>query len=385
MTLNQKRKINFRFNNGVINKRQLNDLMYYAFHNYGIVKSTIIADKVKNLTFHYATKSGISLSIEDLRVPEKKRTLIGLTNSEVESTDQNYGIGNITNVERFQKVIDIWNNASNFLKEEVVTYFRESDPLNPLYIMAFSGARGNISQVRQLVGMRGLMADPQGQIIDLPIKSNFREGLTVTEYIISSYGARKGLVDTALRTADSGYLTRRLVDVAQDIIVRDEDCQTQDGLHKNELINEATPNLSLKDRVIGRLLAVPIKTKNNQIIPANTNVTAQLIDGLDETDLEQLKVRSPLTCTSIRSVCRNCYGWHLAYSKIVDLGEAIGIIAAQSIGEPGTQLTMRTFHTGGVFSGDLTRQIRAPFQGLLSYKILENANLTRTLHVSRNS
>ena len=167
--------------------------MYYAFHNYGIVKSSIIADKVKNLTFHYATKSGISLSIEDLRVPEKKRTLIGLTNSEVENTEQNYGIGNITNVERFQKVIDIWNNASNFLKEEVVTYFRESDPLNPLYIMAFSGARGNISQVRQLVGMRGLMADPQGQIIDLPIKSNFREGLTVTEYIISSYGARKGL------------------------------------------------------------------------------------------------------------------------------------------------------------------------------------------------
>ena len=367
MKLNQERRINFRFNNGIINKRQLNDLMYYAFHNYGIVKSTIIADKVKNLTFHYATKSGISLSIEDLRVPQKKQTLIGLTNSEVETTDQNYGIGNITNVERFQKVIDIWNNASNFLKEEVVTYFRESDPLNPLYIMAFSGARGNISQVRQLVGMRGLMADPQGQIIDLPIKSNFREGLTVTEYIISSYGARKGLVDTALRTADSGYLTRRLVDVAQDIIVRDEDCQTQDGLHKNELINETTPNLSLKDRVIGRLLAVPItQTRNNQTIPANTNLTSQLIDGLDAADLEQLRVRSPLTCTSIRSVCRKCYGWHLAYSKIVDLGEAIGIIAAQSIGEPGTQLTMRTFHTGGVFSGDLTRQIRAPFQGLLS-------------------
>ena len=372
------------FNNAVINKKKLQDLMYVTFHNYGVIRSSLIADKVKNLTFHYATISGISLSVEDLRVPSRKRTLIGLTTNEVDTTEQNYGSGSITVVERFQKVIDIWNNASNFLKEEVVTYFRESDPLNPLYIMAFSGARGNISQVRQLVGMRGLMADPQGQIIDLPIKSNFREGLTVTEYIISSYGARKGLVDTALRTADSGYLTRRLVDVAQDIIVRDEDCQTQDGLHKNELINEATPNLSLKDRVIGRLLAVPIKTKNNQIIPANTNVTAQLIDGLDETDLEQLKVRSPLTCTSIRSVCRNCYGWHLAYSKIVDLGEAIGIIAAQSIGEPGTQLTMRTFHTGGVFSGDLTRQIRAPFQGLLSYKILENANLTRTLHGERS-
>ena len=264
MIVEQEKDVKILFNNGIINKRQLKNLMLYAFHNYGVVKSSIIADKVKNLTFHYATKSGISLSIEDLRVPEKKRSLIGLTNNEVENTEQNYGIGNITNVERFQKVIDIWNNASNFLKEEVVTYFRESDPLNPLYIMAFSGARGNISQVRQLVGMRGLMADPQGQIIDLPIQSNFREGLTVTEYIISSYGARKGLVDTALRTADSGYLTRRLVDVAQDIIVREEDCQTQDGLSKKELINDTSPNLSIHDRMVGRLLASPLmRTDNN--------------------------------------------------------------------------------------------------------------------------
>ena len=373
------------FTNGIINKRQLKNLMYSTFHNYGVVKSSIIADKVKNLTFHYATKSGISLSIEDLRVPQKKRSLMGLTNNEVETTEQNYEVGNITNIERFQKVIDIWNNASNFLKEEVVTYFRESDPFNSLYIMAFSGARGNISQVRQLVGMRGLMADPQGQIIDLPIKSNFREGLTVTEYIISSYGARKGLVDTALRTADSGYLTRRLVDVAQDIIVREEDCYTQDGLLKNELINETSPNLSVKDRMIGRLLAEPlIKKKDNVILPINTQLTSNLLDNLHELDIEKLKVRSPLTCTSIRSICRNCYGWHLAYSKLVDLGEAIGIIAAQSIGEPGTQLTMRTFHTGGVFSGDLTQQIRAPFQGTLSYKTAEAANLVRTLHGTRS-
>ena len=373
------------FTNGIINKRQLKNLMYCTFHNYGVVKSSIIADKVKNLTFHYATKSGISLSIEDLRVPQKKRSLMGLTNNEVETTEQNYEVGNITNIERFQKVIDIWNNASNFLKEEVVTYFRESDPFNSLYIMAFSGARGNISQVRQLVGMRGLMADPQGQIIDLPIKSNFREGLTVTEYIISSYGARKGLVDTALRTADSGYLTRRLVDVAQDIIVREEDCYTQDGLLKNELINETSPNLSVKDRMIGRLLAEPlIKKKDNVILPINTQLTSNLLDDLHELDIEKLKVRSPLTCTSIRSICRNCYGWHLAYSKLVDLGEAIGIIAAQSIGEPGTQLTMRTFHTGGVFSGDLTQQIRAPFQGTLSYKTAEAANLVRTLHGTRS-
>lgn len=241
----------FVFNNEVINKKKLQRLMSLTFHNYGVTKSSLIADKVKNLTFHYATMSGISLSIEDLRVPFRKRGLIGMTSDEVDITEENYKSGNITTVERFQKVIDIWNNANNSLKEDVLTYFRESDPLNPLYIMAFSGARGNISQVRQLVGMRGLMADPQGQIIDLPIKSNFREGLKVTEYIISSYGARKGLVDTALRTADSGYLTRRLVDVAQDIIVREEDCLTQEGLSLDDLFKNIRPTLLLRKSLLG--------------------------------------------------------------------------------------------------------------------------------------
>jgi DNA-directed RNA polymerase subunit beta' len=225
--------------------------MSLTFHNYGVTKSSLIADKVKNLTFHYATMSGISLSIEDLRVPFRKRGLIGMTSDEVDITEENYKSGNITTVERFQKVIDIWTNANNSLKEDVLTYFRESDPLNSLYIMAFSGARGNISQVRQLVGMRGLMADPQGQIIDLPIKSNFREGLKVTEYIISSYGARKGLVDTALRTADSGYLTRRLVDVAQDIIVREEDCLTQEGLSLDDLFKNIRRTLLLRKSLLG--------------------------------------------------------------------------------------------------------------------------------------
>ena len=256
------------FENNLINKRSLKDLMYQAFLNYGIVKSSIIADRVKNLTFHFATQSGVSLSVEDLRVPAKKRELIGLTRNEVETTQKRYEIGSITSVEKFQKTIDIWNNANNFLKDDVLTYFRESDPLNPLYIMAFSGARGNISQVRQLVGMRGLMSNPQGQIIDLPIKSNFREGLTVTEYIISSYGARKGLVDTALRTADSGYLTRRLVDVAQDIIVRESDCGTTEGLWATELASNNFLNLR------GRLLAEPIFTQEgNLFAPANTEIT----------------------------------------------------------------------------------------------------------------
>ena len=212
------------FKNDVINKSQLKGLMALAFQKYGTVKSSIIADRIKNLTFHYATRSGISISIEDLRVPYKKKQLIGLTSNEVNATEEKYGIGNITNVERFQKVIDTWNNTSETLKNNVVDYFGKTDPLNSIYLMAFSGARGNLSQVRQLVGMRGLMSDPNGQIIDIPIIHNFREGLTITDYIMSAYGARKGVVDTALRTADSGYLTRRLIDVAQDVIIREPDC-----------------------------------------------------------------------------------------------------------------------------------------------------------------
>tara|TARA_B110001452_G_scaffold113919_1_gene94493 strand:- start:22820 stop:26629 length:3810 start_codon:yes stop_codon:yes gene_type:complete len=371
------------FHNEVINKKKLQKLMSLTFHNYGVTKSSLIADKVKNLTFHYATVSGISLSVEDLRVPFRKRELIGMTSDEVDLTEENYKSGNITTVERFQKVIDIWNNANNSLKEDVLTYFRESDPLNPLYIMAFSGARGNISQVRQLVGMRGLMADPQGEIIDLPIKSNFREGLKVTEYIISSYGARKGLVDTALRTADSGYLTRRLVDVAQDIIVREEDCLTKEGLSLDDLFKKYKTDSTFKERLVGRLLLKTLTyKKDGQSLTwaANTEIDNTLATTFLNLGLENIEVRSPLTCNALRSICRKCYGWHLSYSKIVDLGEAVGILAAQSIGEPGTQLTMRTFHTGGVFSGDLTKQIRAPFAGTVSYKVFLPNKIVRTIH-----
>jgi len=379
--MNQELNNKLVFNNDVINKKKLQRLMSLTFHNYGVIRSSLIADKVKNLTFHYATISGISLSVEDLRVPFRKRNLIGLTTNEVDLTEQNFTSGNITVVERFQKIIDIWNNANNTLKDEVLTYFRESDPLNSLYIMAFSGARGNISQVRQLVGMRGLMADPQGQIIDLPIKSNFREGLKVTEYIISSYGARKGLVDTALRTADSGYLTRRLVDVAQDIIIRDDDCLTQEGLSIEDLFTRYKTDLSLEDRLVGRLLVKPFSIEGENIsFAANTEIDNEFIAKISKLDYKDLEVRSPLTCKSFRSVCRKCYGWHLSYSKIIDLGEAVGILAAQSIGEPGTQLTMRTFHTGGVFSGDLTKQIRAPFSGTLKYELKAQTSLVRTMH-----
>ena len=369
------------FKNEVINKKKLNNLISLTFHNYGVIRSSLVVDKIKNLTFHYATLSGISLSVEDLRVPSRKQDLIGLTKNEVSTTEQNYTSGNITTVERFQKIIDIWNNANNNLKDEVLTYFRESDPLNSLYIMSFSGARGNISQVRQLVGMRGLMADPQGQIIDLPIKNNFREGLKVTEYIISSYGARKGLVDTALRTADSGYLTRRLVDIAQDIIVREDNCLTTEGLSFNDLFKTYKTELTVEDRFVGRLLAKPVYLPDEDIlIPENTEIDKTFLNRLNKSLITELVVRSPLTCESLRSVCRSCYGWHLSYSKLIDLGEAVGILAAQSIGEPGTQLTMRTFHTGGVFSGDLTKQIRAPFTGTLKYNLETQTPVIRTIH-----
>lgn len=371
-----------KFTNKVIDKKELKRLMSWAFSNYGTGRSSYMADKLKDLGFHYATKGGISLSVEDLRVPPTKRDLLAKTNEEINFTEQKYQRGEITTVERFQKVIDTWNTASEELKDEVIKYFKETDPLNPIYMMAFSGARGNISQVRQLVGMRGLMADPQGQIIDLPIKSNFREGLTTTEYIISSYGARKGLVDTALRTADSGYLTRRLVDVSQDIIIREIDCGTHRGILLKTMTDKNKILIPLHQRLLGRVLFETIYA------PDNANVIAHVNQDLDEelsraivaAGIKSVIVRSPLTCESSRSVCQFCYGWNLAHGSLVDLGEAVGIIAAQSIGEPGTQLTMRTFHTGGVFTGEVAAQVRAPFDGVLRLPTSVRTRLIRTRH-----
>ena len=371
-----------RFTNKVIDKKELKRLMAWAFSNYGTGRASYMADRLKELGFHYATRAGISLSVEDLRVPPTKRSLLNRTNEAIQLTEEQYERGEITAIERFQRVIDTWNNASEELKTEVIKYFKETDPLNPIYIMAFSGARGNISQVRQLVGMRGLMADPQGQIIDLPIKSNFREGLTVTEYIISSYGARKGLVDTALRTADSGYLTRRLVDVAQDIIIREIDCGTQRSIIIKDMIANNQLLIPIGSRLVGRVLFETL------YYPHDGGVIAHINQDLDhetskiivDAGIKSVSVRSPLTCDSARSVCQFCYGWNLAHGSLVDLGEAVGIIAAQSIGEPGTQLTMRTFHTGGVFTGELAEQIKAPFSWIIRLPKNLRSRLIRTRH-----
>nr|YP_009391238.1 RNA polymerase b''''-subunit [Dipterocladia arabiensis]ARW59382.1 RNA polymerase b''''-subunit [Dipterocladia arabiensis] len=370
------------FFNTVMNKSELKKLITWAFRNYGIARASNMADKLKNLGFYYATKAGISLSLEDLKIPPIKYYLINDTIKSIEYTDNRYQRGEITAVERFQKIIDTWNEASDKLKNHVIEYFKNTDPLNSIYMMAFSGARANISQVRQLVGMRGLMADPQGQIIDLPISSNFREGLTITDYFISSYGARKGLVDTALRTADSGYLTRRLVDVAQDIIIREYDCKTSKGILLEEMFDNNKILISLNQALLGRVLAEDIIdfSSKTSLAKSGQSINPELLEKIINLGAQNILVRSPLTCSSLRSVCQLCYGWNLAHGKMVDLGEAIGIIAAQSIGEPGTQLTMRTFHTGGVFTGQLSQNIISSYDGYLQYSSSSNMVHTRTKH-----
>lgn len=357
---NQKKP--YEYINEIMNKKALNNLLSKIYLEHGSAKTAYLADTLKNLGFRYATKAGTTISIDDLDVPKVKKQLLKKAEDEIDKATSRYLKGEITEVERYTKVIDTWSDVTEKLTEQVVENF---DRLNPVYMMAFSGARGNLSQVSQLVGMRGLMADAQGQIIDLPIKSNFKEGLSVTEYIISSYGARKGLVDTALKTADSGYLTRRLVDVAQDVIIRDTDCNTKQGIEMTDISDGEKIIVTLQDRLLGRSIAEDIiDSEGNVIVKANTLVTRDEINTIVKADIKKVIVRSPLSCELEYGICQKCYGWALTSNKLVDIGESIGIIAAQSIGEPGTQLTMRTFHTGGVFRGATSaKQIRTEFDG----------------------
>lgn len=584
------------FRNRVIDKKGLRNLIAWSYQEFGTSATTAIADQLKDLGFHYATQAAVSISVDDLRIPEDKTTLLSEAEEEITRTEERYRLGEITEVERHTKVIDTWTETNERLVEAVKKNFTENDPLNSVWMMANSGARGNMSQVRQLVGMRGLMANPQGEIIDLPIRTNFREGLTVTEYVISSYGARKGLVDTALRTADSGYLTRRLVDVAQDMIVRVEDCGTKRGIIINadekgryqsklvgrlsaetitkvirgthvtilagqlhpchdkkilrhfekgllarpgeelqpELVNSSlslvhsvkteqgsallisklpqntsqlqpedslqvadgswveagvalsktitstnsgvivvsqndqityvtllsgrlhscndkktlrkfekgllakpgdilTQNLKLDQytyvrstessegkalflsqvdsqethdintdifsllvsnsrwaesktelasgvlsTISGMINTCPME-KEQVLLPRNAEISAEVSAQLEAYQIKAVKVRSPLTCETPKSVCRHCYGWALAHNKLVDLGEAVGIVAAQSIGEPGTQLTMRTFHTGGVSTAE-TGTVRSAVAGIVSLSDHARLRPYRTPH-----
>ena len=366
------------FWNQTFDKGRLKIFVLWFLKKYGEHKTIELVEELKNIGFKYATKAGISLGIEDLKIPPKKNSLLMDAEQLSLATIKQYKRGEITGVERFQRLIDTWHRTSERLKQEVIDNFEATDILNPVYMMAFSGARGNISQVRQLVGMRGLMSDPQGQIIDFPIRSNFREGLTLTEYIISSYGARKGIVDTALRTANAGYLTRRLVDVAQHVIISNFDCGTKRGIFLTDMKEGNKTIYSLQNRLIGRVLARDVyNNKKIKIASRNLEVSPDLSANIAFSN-KKIFVRSTLTCQTKKLVCQLCYGWSLAQGNLVGIGEAVGVVAAQSIGEPGTQLTMRTFHTGGVFSGDVSDQIRAPFNGIVEYKNPIAGTLIRT-------
>jgi hypothetical protein len=366
------------FWNQCFDKGRLKSFILWFFINNGYSKAIKLVEELKTLGFEYATKAGISLGIEDLKIPPKKVSLIFDAEKETSNTVKQYIRADITGVERFQRLIDTWHRTSEQLKQEVIDHFETTDILNPVYMMAFSGARGNVSQVRQLVGMRGLMSDPQGQIIDFPIRSNFREGLTLTEYIISSYGARKGIVDTALRTANAGYLTRRLVDVAQHVIISSYDCGTHRGIFLSDMKEGNKTILSLQTRLVGRVLSQNLSIKKQKIASRNDEISIDLAFTITKNSIKKVFVRSPLTCETKKLICQLCYGWSLAQGNLVSIGEAVGVIAGQSIGEPGTQLTMRTFHTGGVFAGDISDLIRMPFTGMIKFNAPILGTLIRT-------
>jgi DNA-directed RNA polymerase subunit beta' len=343
------------FINGLLKKKGLGQLVSFTYLRYGPEMTVTMLDHIKQLGFYYATKAGITISIDDLIVPPGKREFVDNAQNEVVKVDQQYRDGAITNGERYNKVIAIWSDVtekiSDMMFNEMERAEKASHGFNPILLMADSGARGSKQQIRQLAGMRGLMAKPSGEIIETPITANFREGLTVQQYFISTHGARKGLADTALKTADSGYLTRRLVDVAQDVIISEADCGTVDGIYVGSIVESGEIIEPLRDRIVGRVSLEKIKDyEGHVIVEINQEITEDLASAIQAAGIERVKIRSVLTCESRRGACVRCYGRNLATGKLVEIGEAVGVIAAQSIGEPGTQLTMRTFHIGGTAS-----------------------------------
>ncbi len=340
--------------NEVVGKKQLAQIVDKCFRLLGNSATAEMLDGIKSLGFTYSTRAGITISVSDIKVPGKKEEILSAADKQVEEIEAQFRRGLITEEERYQLVIGVWNKATDDVTAALMEIL---DRFNPVYMMANSGARGNIQQIRQLAGMRGLMADPSGKTLELPIKSNFREGLAVLEYFISTHGARKGLADTALRTADSGYLTRRLVDVAQDVIVREDDCGTTVGVVVDEIKDGSETIEMLYERIVGRYVADDVvhPETGEIIIQAGEEISEEHAERILEAGIKQVTIRSVLTCRSRYGVCRKCYGRNLATGRMVEIGEAVGIIAAQSIGEPGTQLTMRTFHTGGVAGDDITQ------------------------------
>ncbi len=339
--------------NRVMDRKGLKALIAQCYRELGPSATVSLVDGIKGVGFHYATVAGITIGIEDMQVPVEKAQLLADADKQVIDIDREFRRGFITEEERYNQTVDVWRDTTDEVTRKMLDGL---DRRGSVWMITHSGARGNVTQVHQLAGMRGLMADPSGRIIDLPIRSNLREGMTVLEYFISSHGARKGLADTALRTADSGYLTRRLVDVAQDVITREEDCGTDIGTWVTREESEQIPE-PFVDRLIGRMAALDVvdEASGETIVPRNAEIDEVAIERIEASKIDRISARSPLTCVARHGVCRMCYGRNLATGNLVELGQAVGIIAAQSIGEPGTQLTMRTFHTGGVAGEDITQ------------------------------
>lgn len=336
----------------LVDKSKLGKILDRVYRVHGPTKTAETLDKIKALGYKYSTKAALTVSVSDMKIPAEKDSLLKQADEAVAKIDNQFRRGLISDEERYENVIKIWNEITEKVTDSLMTSL---DKFNPIFMMAHSGARGSKNQIRQLAGMRGLMVNPSGRIIELPIKSNFREGLNVLEYFISTHGARKGLADTALRTADSGYLTRRLVDVSQDVIIREDDCGTDDGIFVNEIREGNEIIERLFDRVNGRVAAEDVidPDTGEVFVKKNEMITESVADKIEKSNIKKVKIRSLLTCKSRHGVCKKCYGRNLATGEEVEIGEAVGIIAAQAIGEPGTQLTMRTFHTGGVAGSDI--------------------------------
>ncbi|MDO5536369.1 MAG: DNA-directed RNA polymerase subunit beta', partial [Desulfovibrionaceae bacterium] len=370
--------------NKVLTKKNIAALVDTTYKQCGIKATVLLCDRIKNLGYEYATQSGISIGLKDMLVPSQKEAILEKSRKEVEAIEEQYNGGVITKTEKYNKVVDVWSRASekvsNEMKKEISHETRvnpktgetvEDVSFNSIYMMSNSGARGNQEQMRQLAGMRGLMAKPNGEIIETPITASFREGLSVLQYFTSTHGARKGLADTALKTANSGYLTRRLVDVVQDVVVSEHDCNTVDGIEIAEVAEGGESRPPLAKRALGRVLLYPVLDPETQeeLFPANTLIGEAEAKVLEERGVTNIMVRSPLTCSAKHGVCALCYGRDLARGHLVNIGEAVGIIAAQSIGEPGTQLTMRTFHIGGTASSTVERsKVDAMNHGRMVFK-----------------
>ncbi|GHV53795.1 DNA-directed RNA polymerase subunit beta' [Deltaproteobacteria bacterium] len=364
------KEVDFSLVNCVLTKKNIARLVGTAYRDSGPKATVILCDSLKNIGYEFATRAGVTIGVKDLQIPAAKKEIIAKSQTEVDDIERQYRDGIITRTEKYNKVVDVWTKATQDVSTEMIKAIsteilvnektgekRANASFNPIYMMSTSGARGNQDQMRQLAGMRGLMARPSGEIIETPITSSFREGLDVLQYFNSTHGARKGLADTALKTANSGYLTRRLVDVVQDVIVTEEDCGTVDGIEISHLIKGGEIKMRLMERALGRTLLYPVHhpETHKELFPANTLVDEKVAQALDDAGINSVTIRSALTCQSDRGVCAACYGRDLARGHLVNIGETVGIIAAQSIGEPGTQLTMRTFHIGGTASREIER------------------------------